>query len=54
MIAVREVSIPGERPAVAEEEVPRRRLEAQKFQDIPINVDLMVRFDVLRRVADHK
>jgi uncharacterized protein YggE len=53
VVAIREVSIPGERPAIAEDEVPRKRLEAQKFQDIPINVDLMVRFDIHRK-ADTK
>jgi uncharacterized protein len=53
VVAVREVAIPGERPAMAEDEVPRKRLEAGKFQDIPINVDLMVRFDI-RRTPDQK
>jgi len=53
VVAVREVAIPGEKPAMAEDEVPRKRLEAAKFQDIPINVDLMVRFDI-RRKSDNK
>jgi hypothetical protein len=29
-----------------DEEVPRKRLEASRFQDIPVHVELQVRFDL--------
>jgi uncharacterized protein len=30
----------------ADEEVPRKRLEASRFQEIPVRVELQVRFDL--------
>ena len=52
---VREILIPGEKAqtqsfsfydmgTTAEEEMPRKRLEATRFQEIPIKVELQVRF----------
>lgn len=52
---VREVVVPGERgglsfslygnPAPVDDEMPRKRLESSKFQEIPVKVELLVRFD---------
>ena len=50
--AVREVVVPGENAAMAsrrdraDDEMPRKRLESSKFQEIPVRVELLVRFDV--------
>jgi hypothetical protein len=30
----------------SDEEVPRKRLESSKFQEIPVRVELQVRFDL--------
>ncbi len=49
VVAVREVMIPGERPAIPDDETPQKRLETSKFQEIAVNVVLMVRFDVHRK-----
>ena len=46
IVAVREVVVPGDRTASADDEVPRKRLEVGKFQEIPVRVELLVRFDV--------
>ncbi len=46
IVAVREVMVPADRNVSADDEVPRKRLEAGKFQEIPIRVELLVRFDV--------
>lgn len=56
---IREIVVPGERapvmpmgvyygmPAtVTDEEVPRKRLESTRFQEIPVRVELQVRFDL--------
>ena len=31
-----------------DEEVPRKRLESSRFQEIPVRVELQVRFDLAR------
>ncbi len=52
---VREVRVPGEKaqnsgmtiyemPAAENDEMPRKRLESAKFQEIPVRVELQVRF----------
>jgi uncharacterized protein YggE len=52
---VREVQVPGEKaqtqsfsfydtPATTDDEMPRKRLESTRFQEIPIKVELQVRF----------
>ena len=43
--AVREVSSPGPRETGQEDDVPQKRLESARFQEIPVRVELMVRFD---------
>jgi uncharacterized protein YggE len=57
---IRELVVPGDKPSAAgmplyyyyemqstgDEEVPRKRLEASRFQEIPVHVELQVRFDV--------
>jgi uncharacterized protein YggE len=50
---VREVVTPGDKPATmamgqgSDEEVPRKRLESSRFQEIPVRVELQVRFDLV-------
>jgi uncharacterized protein YggE len=46
IVAVRETSVPGERMGNPDDEVPRKRLEMSKFQEIPVRVELLVRFNV--------
>ncbi len=46
IVAVREVLVPADRIVSADDEVPRKRLEVGKFQEIPVRVELLVRFDV--------
>jgi uncharacterized protein len=46
IVAVREITVPGEKPASSDDEVPRRRLEMAKFQEIPVRVELLVRFEI--------
>jgi len=43
--AVREASSPRDRQTTQADEIPRKRLEASKFQEIPVKVDLVVRFN---------
>jgi uncharacterized protein len=45
--SVREVSSPGPRETGQEDDVPQKRLESARFQEIPVRVELMVRFDAL-------
>jgi uncharacterized protein len=45
--AVREVSSPGPKETGQEDDVPQKRLEASRFQEIPVRVELMVRFDAM-------
>jgi uncharacterized protein YggE len=46
--AVREASSPGDRAPGAgpDDEPPRKRIESSRFQEIPVRVELVVRFDV--------
>jgi uncharacterized protein YggE len=49
VLAVREQSIPGDRPRNGmpeEEEIQPKRLESTKFQEIPVRVELLVRFGI--------
>ncbi len=46
IVAVRESSVPADRVANPDDEGPRKRLEAAKLQDIPVRVELLVRFEV--------
>jgi uncharacterized protein len=59
---IRELSVPGDKAPpmgmgvfyyggsgnATDEEVPRKRLEASRFQEIPVRVELQVRFDLAR------
>jgi uncharacterized protein len=47
VVAVRELHVPGETPGrPADDEPPHKQLVANKFQEIPIRVELLVRFEV--------
>jgi uncharacterized protein YggE len=49
IVAIREVIVPGDtgyNPNQDEENPNRKRLETSKFQDVPVRVELMVRFEV--------
>jgi uncharacterized protein YggE len=45
IVAVREIAVPGERVSQGEDEQPKKRLETAKFQDLPVRVELLVRFE---------
>jgi uncharacterized protein YggE len=65
IVAVREVVVPGEGPTNTQDDYPyfyyrpaqrdndegqpRKRLEASKFQDIPVRVELLVRFGIITK-----
>jgi uncharacterized protein len=46
IVAVRELVVPGDRFVTSEDEVSKKRLEVSRFQEIPIRVELLVRFEV--------
>jgi uncharacterized protein YggE len=46
VVAVRELAVPADRTQNTEDEPPRKRLETSKFQEIPVRVELLVRFEV--------
>ncbi len=55
IVAIREIAVPGETPrlnpdfessSTTGDEVPRKRLVTSKFQEVPVKVELMVRFEV--------
>jgi len=46
IMAIREITVPGDRTSNSDDEVPRKRLETGKFQEIAVRVELLVRFDV--------
>jgi hypothetical protein len=61
-VAIREVVVPGETganqddspfyyrpPQPPGDDRPRKRLETNKFQEIPVRVELLVRFEVLSK-----
>ncbi len=54
IVAIREVSVPGEQNMNASDELPRKRLELSKFQEIPIRVELLVRFEVHQPKSERK
>jgi uncharacterized protein YggE len=47
IVAVREIAVPGDSTGSSGDEMPRKRLETTKFQEIPVRVELLVRFEVL-------
>ena len=46
IVAVREVVVPGDRMVTSDDETPKKRLEVSRFQEIPIRVELLVRFEI--------
>jgi len=46
IVAVREIAVPGDRASTSDDDPPGKRLEMSKFQEIPVRVELLVRFDV--------
>jgi len=46
IVAIREMIVPGDRIGNPEDEMPRKRLETGKFQEIPVRVELLVRFEI--------
>lgn len=55
IVAVREVIVPGDmgpNPNSDDEHPNRKRLEASRFQNVPVHVELMVRFEVIARPGD--
>ncbi len=46
VVGVRELIVPGERNVNADEDTAHKRLESAKFQEIPVRVELLVRFEV--------
>jgi uncharacterized protein YggE len=62
IVAVRELAVPGERVqnlnisiysiANTEDDRPGKRLETSKFQEIPVRVELLVRFQVRPKPGD--
>jgi uncharacterized protein len=46
IVAVRELVVPGDKAMNSEDEPARKRLETAKFQEIPVRVELLVRFEV--------
>jgi uncharacterized protein len=53
VLAVREVVAPTDHIGLNTDEVPRKRLETTKFQEIPVRVELQVRFAIHPK-ADEK
>jgi uncharacterized protein len=49
VVAVREVAVPGDATPHQDDDRPRKRLETTKFQEIPVRVELLVRFDVVTK-----
>jgi hypothetical protein len=52
VVAIREVIVPGDSGPNqnSEDELPnRKRLETSKFQEVPVRVELMVRFEVISK-----
>jgi uncharacterized protein YggE len=49
VVAVREVAVPGDATPHQDDDRPRKRLETSKYQEIPVRVELLVRFDVVSK-----
>jgi uncharacterized protein len=49
IVAIREINVPGELPPGSDDDRGRKRLETSKFQEIPIRVELLVRFEVITK-----
>jgi uncharacterized protein len=46
IVGVREISVPADRAPNSDDEPPKKRLETAKFQEVPVRVELLVRFEV--------
>jgi uncharacterized protein YggE len=46
IVSIREISVPGESNADSQDESPRKRIDSSRFQEIPVRVELLVRFEV--------
>jgi uncharacterized protein YggE len=44
--AVRETSVPGQQESGQEDPMPKKRLESSRFQEIPVKVELVVRYSI--------
>jgi uncharacterized protein YggE len=44
--AVRETMVPGHQDSGQEDEIPKKRLESSRFQEIPVKVELVVRYSI--------
>lgn len=49
IVAIRELSVPADLPPGSDDDRGRKRLETSKFQEIPIRVELLVRFEVITK-----
>jgi len=49
IVAIRELVVPGESKPKSEDDAPRKQLEMARFQEIPVRVELLVRFEVHSR-----
>jgi uncharacterized protein len=63
IVAVREIFVPGESPqqqqqfrfaSPSNDEPPRKRLEMSRFQEIPVRVELLVRFGIHHPKSERK
>jgi len=54
IVAVRETSVPSDHASPGENEMPRKRIEVSKFQEIPVRVELLVRFEIRAPRTDVK
>jgi uncharacterized protein YggE len=53
IVAVREIAVPGDKAGGGDDEPARKRLEMAKFQEIPVRVELLVRFQVQHKSTDN-
>ncbi len=51
IVGVREVAVPADKMPNSDDEPPRKRLETAKFQEVPVRVELLVRFEVRSQVG---
>lgn len=49
IVAIREINVPGDQNMNMDDQPLRKRLETSKFQEIPVRVELLVRFQVQSR-----
>jgi uncharacterized protein len=49
IVAIREIQVPGDLQPEPDDDRQRKRLETSKFQEIPVRVELLVRFEVITK-----